>query len=183
MKKKPEPEWINQTEFAKRVNVSQPRIALLLRDGRLRGATKKDGKRIMINYEKAKSLLETRIDPMNPGKIREAINTLSPDEKKTAVKAAGVGQGIDYTQARTLNERYKAALKKLEFDEKNGSLVRADEVKQEAFDCARRTRDAILNIPDRVAAMLASENKESAVRELLAAELRTALEELKRRPA
>jgi hypothetical protein len=171
-------EWVTQSEFARRLGVSQPRIAFFLREGRLSGATKRLNNRILIDVEKGKKILETRIDPMNPSKIREAVRNLSEGEKKEAVKTAGVRTTLDYSQARTLNEQYKAAIKKLEYEEKTGKLINAEVVKAAAFDCARRTRDAILNVPDRVSALLAAESREGAVRSLLTAELRSALEEL-----
>ena len=58
-----------------------------------------------------------------------------------------------------------------------GKYVDADEVKVAAFNKARIVRDGLLNIPDRLAALLAAESDEHKVHKLLASEIRAVLEE------
>ncbi len=62
--------------------------------------------------------------------------------------------------------------------EKTGALIDADQARHEAFECARAVRDALLNIPDRLAAELAAESDAARVHDRLDAELRAALESL-----
>ena len=56
-----------------------------------------------------------------------------------------------------------------------GSLVEISQVQKDAFDTARKVRDAMLNIPDRISSILAGEKKEAKVRKLLTAEIKNAL--------
>ena len=56
-------------------------------------------------------------------------------------------------------------------------LVPKDEVQVAAFNKFRQFRDHILNIPDRVAAMLAAETEAAKCYEVLATEIRRALNE------
>jgi len=56
--------------------------------------------------------------------------------------------------------------------------VDADDVKVAAFNRARVVRDALLNIPERLAAVLAAETDEQRVHGMLTAEIRAACEEL-----
>lgn len=66
----------------------------------------------------------------------------------------------------------------IELKARRGELLNAEEVKQAAFDMARITRDALLNIPDRIAAGLAVETDQHRVREMLTTALYEALERL-----
>jgi hypothetical protein len=59
-----------------------------------------------------------------------------------------------------------------------GKLVSADEVKIAAFRRARIVRDGMLNLPDRLAAILAAEHDATKVHTLLTTEIRTVLVEL-----
>jgi hypothetical protein len=77
-----------------------------------------------------------------------------------------------------VRENYLARLAKIEFEERSGKLVSRDEVEVAAFNRYRTFRDGMLNIPDRLAAVLASETDPARVFELLSAEIRKALLEV-----
>ncbi|MFM7621490.1 MAG: hypothetical protein ACKO57_00730, partial [Alphaproteobacteria bacterium] len=63
---------------------------------------------------------------------------------------------------------------------RNGSrkAASADEVRIAAFRRARIVRDGMLNLPDRLAAVLAAEHDATKVHTLLTTEIRTVLVEL-----
>jgi hypothetical protein len=92
-------------------------------------------------------------------------------QQEEDVDAFGTSQ---YNKARAVREHYQARLAKLEFEEKTGKLVPADEVKVTAFNLFRRYRDHMLNIPDRLAAILAAEPEAAKCYEILATEIRKA---------
>ena len=81
-------------------------------------------------------------------------------------------------QSRAVRETYLARLAKIEFEERSGKLLSRDEVTVTAFTVARTVRDNLLNIPDRVAAMLAAETDPGRVHQILSEEIRKALIEL-----
>lgn len=83
-----------------------------------------------------------------------------------------------YATARAAREHYLARLAKLEFEEKSGKLIDAEKVKRDAFEIARRVRDHILNIPDRISAELVGINDQPTMHAVLTRELNTALREL-----
>ncbi len=80
-----------------------------------------------------------------------------------------------YTKARAVREHYQARLAKIEYEERVGSLVSKDEIQVAAFNLGRQARDAMLNIPGRLAAQLAAETDEAKCFELLDGEIRKAL--------
>jgi len=67
---------------------------------------------------------------------------------------------------------------KIAYEEKIGSLVDADSVKDAAFNCARETRRAILDVPCRLSEILAAETSPAAIESLLAKELIAVLDSL-----
>jgi hypothetical protein len=85
--------------------------------------------------------------------------------------------GLEYSKARAVRESYLARLAKIDFEERTEKLVSADEVRVASFTRFRQFRDGMLNIPDRLAAVLAAENDSRRVHELLATEIRKALTE------
>lgn len=89
-----------------------------------------------------------------------------------------VEEPMSYSESRTVREAYEARLVKLEYETKIGNLISAEEVKHKYYQILRTTRDAILNIPDRISSLIAAENDTSKVHLILTQELRLALEEL-----
>jgi hypothetical protein len=83
--------------------------------------------------------------------------------------------GPSYAQSRAIREAYAARLAKLDYEERSGALVRTERVKVGWFNALRVVRDRILNLPDRLAPLLAAESDERRAREMLVVELRTVL--------
>jgi len=82
-----------------------------------------------------------------------------------------------YTKARAVREYYQAKLARIEYEERVAKLVAKDEMKIAAFNKFRQFRDHMLNIPDRVAAMVAAQTEAAKCYEVLATEIRRALNE------
>jgi len=101
----------------------------------------------------------------------------APPAVREPAEASGAG-GLDYFRARAIRESYLARLAKIEFEEKTAKLISRDEVQVAAFTKARTVRDNLLNIPDRLAATLASESDADKVHQILTGEIRKALDEL-----
>ena len=102
---------------------------------------------------------------------RNTRPAMSPDEDN-----GGLAQ---YSRARAIREYYQASLAKIEYEQKVGKLLPKDEVQAAAFNTYRQFREQLLNIPDRVAAIIAAETgmDTKKVYEILTAEVRHALNE------
>jgi hypothetical protein len=85
--------------------------------------------------------------------------------------------GLEYSKARAVRESYLARLAKIDFEERTEKLVSRDEIRVAAFNRYRTFRDGMLNIPDRLAAVLAAESDPRRTHELLSTEIRKALTE------
>ncbi len=93
-------------------------------------------------------------------------------------EAALLNVNPTFAEAQTRERVFKAKLAELEFDERIGKLVFRDVVEAEAFRIGRLVRDAVLNVPSRLAGILAAEMDQRRVHDLLEKELRQALEAL-----
>ena len=75
-------------------------------------------------------------------------------------------------------EEFRAKLVELDYEERVGTLVRKDLIEETAFRVGRLVRDGLLNIPSRLAGILAAETDQRKVHDLLEAEIRQVLEAL-----
>ena len=112
--------------------------------------------------------------PVSTGSSRE----LQPPMETGRISAP------DYQTSRAIREAYVARLAKLEFEERTGKLLNADEVKVKHFNLARLLRDRIQQIPRKLApqivAAVVAQPDQRVVEDLLMEAIREALEELSR---
>ena len=104
--------------------------------------------------------------------------TQAPPVNRRSQQPDDDGEGFgasQYTKARAVREHYQARLAKIDYEERVAKLVSGEEVQVAAFNKFRQFRDAMLNIPDRLAAMIAAETVAATVHALLTAEIRKAL--------
>jgi pyruvate/2-oxoglutarate dehydrogenase complex dihydrolipoamide acyltransferase (E2) component len=110
----------------------------------------------------------------NTATYAPAVTRPSRLEEDDGAIAGGASQ---YTRARAVREHYQARLAKIDYEERVGKLVSKDEVQVSAFNKFRQFRNQLLNLPDRVASMLAAENDAAKVHEILSTEVRQVLNE------
>lgn len=93
-------------------------------------------------------------------------------------------RGVDYNKARAVRETYAARLAKLDFEERTGKLLNADEVQVKHFNLARQLRERIQQIPRKVApdliALVVVNPDLRSVIDILDTAIREALEDLTR---
>jgi hypothetical protein len=134
-----------------------------------------------------KAIKSGRISVQPDGKIDSAQADLQW-QRNTGQHAPPVAQrmqddidgafgGSQYTKAPAVREHYQARLAKIDYEERVAKLVPKDEVQVAAFNKFRQFRDHMLNIPDRIAAMVAAETEAARCYEIIAIEIRKALNE------
>ncbi len=142
-------------------------------------------------------LREKRIDPIeadaaiakhrDPARRSRQVKTAttaqvesngSADPAPTEPGVTEFDSTVSYASARAMREAYRARREKLLFEQLQGRLIDVGDVKVAAFNKARIVRDALLNIPDRISAVLTAEGDQEKVHALLSAEIRQALEDL-----
>jgi len=173
--------WMIPSEYAKIRGVSAQRITAL--KSRLEPAIRPKGKRYEIDSEAADEILARTIDPSwrPQSKLKDKKSNKKP-KPETAPHDPPPDQGrvVTFDDAKRLEKLAQAGLKKLDLEERQGKLLKREDVENDAFNRGRAVRDALLNIPDRIAAMLAAESDPVKITKMLDDEIRQALEELAR---
>jgi len=178
---------MSMVEYARHRGITKQAVSKLVKEDRL--FLTEDGR---INVGISDALLDASPRTVKPGetdpqKGQQKRRATKKGKKKVRVRGidslsakekAGLKSALGYPEARARLTKYKAALAKLELEEQKGKLVRTSKIKKEAFECARRTRNKVLSVVDRVSGIIAAESDEMKIKETLDKELRQALEEL-----
>lgn len=101
-----------------------------------------------------------------------------PDEPGVPVGQDEEGKSPAFAHHQAEKEKFKAKLAELDYLERIGKLVEKEKVEAEAFRIGQLVRDAMLNVPSRLAGVLAAETDQRRVHDLLEQEIRQALEAL-----
>ena len=101
-----------------------------------------------------------------------------PPPSRPAADALPQAGGASFGQARTIEMVFRAKLRRLEFETKQGRLIEAEAVRKTVADAVRAMRDGILGLPDRLATVLAAESDTKKVHVTLKTELSRELEAL-----
>ena len=160
--------------YAKHRSVSPNAVMKAIKDGRLaESVTLLETGRYLVDVTAADAEWQANTDSQTGAPAHAKNQPAGP------MAPAEPGETMTYAEARAQHERFKARLAELELETRESKLVNADDVKRESFKAARQVRDAMLNIPDRVAGELAAESNQFKVHQRLVKEIRRALEELK----
>jgi len=164
---------VSQSEFARRNGWSRQYVSKLVHQGRI---TLENGK---VNETAAQQALKADGEPST---VLRLTTPEKPTQPPVTAPAPTEGRSpVDYLTARTMREAYRAKMARMEYEQKQGKLTDAGQVREEAFQAGRIVRDAILGLPDRLADILAAETDPGNVQRLLRDELEIALERLSER--
>ena len=143
----------------------------------------KDGKRYFTDLnDAARETLASR----DPGRGKSRARLDGDAAPEAADPKEGVAAPIEppdeaigsYNKSLARKEHYKSLLAEIEYQIETGALVRKADNDKAVFNFHRTIRDRLLNIPDRIAAVLAGESDREKVHGILSKELRQALTEL-----
>ena len=153
-------ELIKQSQWAKRHGFSRQYAGQLVQSGviQLTGG--------LVDAQQADAAIAALRDPNQPQRRK---NTSDVTELSTLLLKTRIKNEME--RGKLLEARAKAEI---------GELVSVEDVKVAAFNKARIIRDSLMNIPDRVASLLASIDDAHKIHEVLLQEIRIALEELSR---
>ena len=165
---------VSQAEYARQRGVSRQYVGQMVAKGIIGLSGRK------VDTEQADAALAAFREPARP---ERRVNPDAPVQMPTALPSPAPRTHAGDLPTLLLKSRIKSEVERAKLLEikarvEAGKYVAVDDVKAAAFNRARVIRDALLNIPERLAAMLAAEDDEQRVHQILVTEIRAALEEL-----
>jgi hypothetical protein len=163
---------MSQAEYARHRKVNRSYITRLKQAGVL---VMHGGK---IDVRATDTVLDDKpVDDVEPPAAQPPVPPAAPSSRPAADSIPQAG-GASFGQARTIEMVFRAKLRRLEFETKQGRLIEADAVRKTIADAVRTMRDGILGLPDRLATVLAAESDPKKVHVSLKTELSRELEGL-----
>jgi len=159
----------SQAEYARHRGKSRQYIGQLAKAGVLvmRGG--------QVDFEASDMVLDDR--PVDEPESPPAVPGPNAAAFQRPIADAGPGQGgANFGQARTIEMVFRAKLRRLEYETKQGKLIDAETYRNAAASAFRMFRDNLLGIPDRLATTLAAESDPKKVHLALKNELSRELE-------
>lgn len=181
--KEPPPEgWITRLEFIKLIDAPMSALDYAVKRGRVT-AFGKFGPALFFDPVKAKEEWENNANQKQranaKGRDSETFNQYLEQKKAEIAEYANIDYDkIPAIEAERREKVYKAKLAEIKFLEQSGKLIEVEVVRSTWFELARKVRDAIAQIPPRLAPELASETSPHKLETRLAKELNAALERL-----
>jgi|SRR5271157_3075725 len=163
---------MSQAEYARHRKVNRSYVTRLKQAGVL---VMHGGK---IDVRASDIVLDDKpVDDMEPPPAQSPTLTVVPPSRPAADSLPQAG-GASFGQARTIEMVFRAKLRRLEFETKQGRLIEAEAVRKTIASAVRSLRDGILGLPDRLATVLAAESDAKKVHVTLKTELSRELEAL-----
>ena len=160
---------VSQAEYARLRGVSRQYVGQMVAKGVI-GLT---GRK--VDTVQADAALAAIREPVRPE--RRGAAPVADQEIPAPPRSAGDLPTL-LLKTRIKSEVERAKLLEIRARVEAGKYVDADDVKVAAFNKARVVRDSLLNIPERLAAVLAAESDELRVHRIMVDEIRSALEAL-----
>ena len=138
------------------------------------------GGKQMVNVEASEARLASTADPAK-AHMQEVNDRQRAIHRGTVTPPPmphGDSKSGTYMQAKTAREVYEAKNAQLEYEERTGKLIRIDAVRRVLAAKFTETRDALLQIPPRLAPLLAADSDPASVQTALHAEIHQALQTL-----
>lgn len=174
-------ELISQAEYARRRNVDPTTVRDAIRAGRI---TLIDGKidpavaDIQWQRNTRARIQAKRSEPVQPSLLAAPSGADAPAD----LGAESAQSEDDYWVSRAKRERAEAELAELKLAEQRRQLIRTDAVRTALAGVISSTRDSLLQIPARLAPVLAVETDAAKVHDLVQAEIHQALAQITAAP-
>ena len=173
---------ITQSELARRTGKSQPYIAKLIKQGKL-----KINKDKLLDYEACAKVLGAT-DPAREESIRVTAEYQKgvPRDQRSKPKDDDIvpddqyKMTMMYNKAKTAEKMYTAKLRELEAKEKSGELIRRDEVQRQAAEIGNLITSKLYNMVHKVSPLLVGVESQTEARSVLEDEIEALLENLHR---
>lgn len=183
---------MSKSDFARKIDRSHQYVSSLIKKGLV--VLTKEGGREMVEVEASLAKIAANADPANnpattmpraDGRNKTSVGmalrqgdgmTTEPDPSPTQSSTT-----MQYQKSRAVKESYAARLRKVEFEEKMGTIVHREGIEKASFGVARILREKLKAVPNRLAPkvtvvtdqkenfIILQEEMENVIREIQAA--------------
>lgn len=134
---------IKLAEYAAQLGVVPQAVRKAIGDGRIKDGATREGRSWLINPEIANREWGSNTMPQR----RHSEEAKAGRRRQLAAAAGGAPANIpSMAQGQAIKTAYQAKLLQLEFEERSGKLVSAEEMGRKRFESGRQVRDAVLRI-------------------------------------
>jgi hypothetical protein len=168
---------VTKSDYARSRGCTPAAVTAAIKSGRIKAAVATKDGREFLDFDKANELWERNTQQQPPPTKATTTAPQPPTDRELRAFIQGLpeDQIPDLNDSRARREHYLAEKARLEALRGRDELVPSDQVKAEAFACARAVRDALLGLADRLAPMLAATTDARECHRLLTEEHRVAL--------
>lgn len=165
-----QPTKVSQADLARLLNVTRQSINELVGRGILK--PDQDGR---LDLEASRAAILDNLHPKSKAAQAIAPAVVAPDPAAAGPAPAPTPAPMSYNTAKTLREVSEAAMAQLKLQELRGELVKVADVRTAMAAKVAALREAAMQIPSRLAPVLAAETDQAKVYEHLENELRAML--------
>ncbi len=152
---------MTKSDFARKINRTHQYVSTLIKKGRI--VLTKEGGKEMVEVEASLRKIAATADPANnpattmprsDGRTKTSVGMEARQNMAEAPDDMGGGTAnvsSQYQKSRAVKESYSARLRKAEFEEKMGTIVKKEGVEKAAFGISRILREKLKALPNRVA--------------------------------
>jgi len=162
-----ESKLVSIQEFAVIMKVSRRAVQKAISEGRI--SASRDGNKWFLNPIEAK---KQWLENTSLVAARRSNKNIGQDDSDNDVDKISIGE------AERREKVFKSKMAELKFHEAKNLLIPKEKVQKSAFNLARKVRDAMLNIPNRISHEVAAEVDPFKVEQILLKEINQALESL-----
>lgn len=183
-------DYVNQAELARSLKppVSKPYISKLVKNGVI--VLNSDKK---IKLSDAIKSIKNNSDPSRAYKKKENINSSNMKIEKKDIDDINDGirilnldfnsflkeiENLNFSDAKTKSEQMNLIVQKVKIEKDIGNLVSSENVKNNSYEIAKKLKESLLTIPDRLCDILASENDGRIIHNILTKEIKQTLNDI-----
>ena len=161
---------LSKSDFARKIDRSHQYVSSLIKKGMI--VLVKENGREMVEVEASLAKIAAHADPANnpattmprtDGRNKASVGMATRQAEQEA--GHGTNSAVQYQKSRAVKESYTARLRKVEFEEKMGTIVRKEGVEKAAFGISRILREKLKALPNRLApkVTVVTEQKENFI--------------------
>jgi hypothetical protein len=171
--------FMTKSQYARHRKISPARVTQLIKNDQILITDTGEVDVVISDVlldQYSEKCVQVQASTSSPTSSSSSPSDLKTDLLNTLLNTAG-SNAITYAEQRALLTKYKAGLAKIQLAEKESQLVNSEEMYTSSFEAARKLRDTLQSMPDRLSGPLAAESDQRKISNRLSTEITRTLKE------